>query len=312
MTILRDTGHFEEALELVEEIKDYTSQAGLGPWSQLGDEARRLQALFFLGRYEEVLQAVEEIRVQMRSLPERGDQNETIQPWNVRESILNIGERAATLSGKYEKALELNAENVGRKKSRGATDLELARFQFNDYGPLLGLEHYDETGELLWECKEVFEREKDILYLGRVFIALADLQYRMGQTDQAIKFGETALRYIYQTDNTEDASISHDNLANSLAKAGSDKVLAHCLAAGIINYLTSSGGLTLTLQNLSIHLSKLGSQALPSSFDQLCRIVEEVAGVRFRELFIRLAGPEADGDQVMQKVIEMARASPTV
>ena len=33
--LIQNTGRFEEALELVEERKDYIRRAGLGPWTQL-------------------------------------------------------------------------------------------------------------------------------------------------------------------------------------------------------------------------------------------------------------------------------------
>ena len=81
-------------LKLAEETKAYTRQAGLGPWTQLADEGRRLQALNSLGRHEEVLKAVKELRVQMRSLlMERSDKKEAVAPWNASESILDAGAR---------------------------------------------------------------------------------------------------------------------------------------------------------------------------------------------------------------------------
>jgi len=80
INILRTTGRAEEALALVEEMKGYTRRAGLGPWTQLSDEARRLQLLNALGRYQEVLAAVEGLREQMRALPEESEQKETALP----------------------------------------------------------------------------------------------------------------------------------------------------------------------------------------------------------------------------------------
>ncbi len=160
------TGRFVEAAKLVEEKKGYTRQAGLGPWTQLLDEGRRLQALNALGEYEAVLKAVEDLRVQMKALPERSDQEETVTPWNVREGILDAGREAAMRLERHEKALELNAEQIAVMQSRGATELELAQSRFNDYGPLLRLKRYDEAGGLLLYCKEVFEKERSIQGLG--------------------------------------------------------------------------------------------------------------------------------------------------
>jgi tetratricopeptide (TPR) repeat protein len=305
--ILRVTGRYTEALELIDEKKSYIMRAGLGPWSQLGNEVQRLQVLNSMGRYDDVLKAVEDLRKKMENLPEKSDQDETVNPWNVRELILDTGHSAAMRSDRYELALDLNKERLDSKRERRASDLEIAWTIYNDYGPLLRLERYDEARELLVNCREVFQREKDIEMLGKVFSALADLEYMLGHNDQAVKFEKDALFYKYQRGDIDGISISHNNISLYLKKAGSENAVAHRLAAVIVNMLSGSGLLSRRLPNLSGDIAQLGVQALPASFDQLCSIVEEVDGVRFRELFVSLAGPEADGNQVMQKVIEMAK-----
>jgi tetratricopeptide (TPR) repeat protein len=305
--ILLTTGRFEEALHLAEEMKGYTRKAGLGPWTQLSDEASRLQALNKLGRYGEVLETVEELRGKMEVLTEKRAENEAVEPWNVKEGILDSGRAAALGFREYRLALELNAEELKAKEVRRATDLDQARTAFNDYFPLLALKRYEEAGSLLWNCKEVFERENDIVMIGMVFSALADLKDHIGQTDQAARFEEDALRYEYLTGDTESVSVSHNNLGNYHAKMGSSKSLAHHLASAVIRLLTRSGMLPQTLQNLSISLGTFGAEDLPASFDRLCERVEEVEGVRFRGLFLRMAGPDGDGDEVMQAIIEKAR-----
>jgi hypothetical protein len=55
-----------------------------------------------------------------------------------------------------------------------------------------------------------------------------------------------------------------------------------------------------------ISVAQFGSQSIPATFDQLCQIVAEVEGVKFRELFYLLAGRDADGDKVMQEVLSIA------
>ena len=79
-------------------------------------------------------------------------------------------------------------------------------------------------------------------------------------------------------------------MGNNLFKRGSAKAPAHHLAAAIIRFLTRSGQLPTSLRNLSIDLNTFGPEALPASFDQLCETVEEVEGVKFWDLFVRLAG----------------------
>ncbi len=135
--LLRSSGRLEEALREAEEKAGYTRQAGLGPWTQLGDEARRLQVLAAMGRYDEVLAAVEALRPKMDALPLESEAEEAANPWNVRETLLDTGREAALHSERWETALALNAEVVKVTQARGAEALEVARTRYNDYVPLL-------------------------------------------------------------------------------------------------------------------------------------------------------------------------------
>ena len=302
------TGRYGEALKLAEEKTAYTCQASLGPWTQLLDEGHRLQAMNSLGRYEEVLKVVEALREQMRSLPmEIREPEETVVPWNVREGILDTGREAAMRSEKFDLALELNAELIDEVKSRGATDLHLARTSFNDYFPLIRLKRQDEARGLLWACKAVFERERSIDGLGMVFTAFANLMNESGQVDQAVSFQETGLRYSYIFGDPESIALDHHNLAVYLAKSESKSALDHRLAGFVIRYQIGSRMLALSLKGLAFDLDKFGPEALPGSFNQLCDRVEQIGGVRFRELFERLPTRAEDGDQLLKELVEMAK-----
>ena len=46
---------------------------------------------------------------------------------------------------------------------------------------------------------------------------------------------------------------------------------------------------------------------MPASFDQVCDLVEQTEGVRFRELFSRLPQRAASGDEALQAVLAMAQ-----
>jgi hypothetical protein len=313
-SILRDTGRLTEALELLKDINKFTLQAGMGPWTQLGNEIRRLQILNMQGKYNEVLQSVKDLRIQVELMPEiiesvkkKGFRDESVDSWNIKEALLNAGFYAAIRSKNYQMASELNAASFKFKKDRGANQLTLARVQFNNYGPLLELGQYDEAEALLLNCKAIFEEEKDIGSLGPVFTALAELKHRLCRNDQSIRFIKIGLRYQYLVGNTENISLCHSSLADYLGEDDLDDALAHHLAAGIIRYWTNSGLLPLTLQKLSFDLAQFAPKTLPNDFDQLCIIVEKVEGVRFRELFHRLVGPKTDGDHVMGIVIKMAK-----
>jgi hypothetical protein len=306
---LQQIGRFEEALELNEERKAYILQAGLGPWTQFSCQGQKLHILNFLGRSEEVLEIIESIRLQIRSLPEKGDQYETATFWSAKETILDAGRSAALRSGKYELALELNAEQIETKKSRGAPPLDLTRANFNDHGPLLQLKRYDEAERLLLACKAVFEEERSIEGLGAVFSALAHVMYESDQLDRGVSYMEMSLRYKYLFGDPNKISIGHNNLAVYLRDADSLSTLAHSLAAVFIDDLIKSGSLASDLRALAWHLDKFGLEALPGSFAQLCDQVERIDGVRFRELLERLPKGSKDGDKLMKELVQMARSA---
>jgi len=306
--ILRDTGRFGETIKITEMIKDYTRQAGLGPWTQLMHEGYMLQAMIFLEKYEEVLRSVEDLRPKMKSLPEKSKLDEMVTPWKTREFILGSGQMAAVRLGKAKKALEISAERVALKEARGASELELTWTRFNEYSSLLELKCYDEAEKLLVACREVFEKERSIKGLSVVFSALGDLKNKLGQRAQAIRFEEMALRYKYIRGDPDSISISHFNMGNYLALEGLQSAIDHRLAATAIVLQIGSGRFASALKRLAIDLHEFGPKALPGSFDQLCDRVEEVEGVRFRELWARLPKREKDGDQLLKEIIEAAKA----
>ena len=125
--LLQSSGRLEEALKVAEEKAGYTRQAGLGPWTQLVDEGRRLQVLAAMGRYDEVLAAVEALRLKMDALPLESEADGSGHPWNVREALLDTGCMAALRSERWETALALNAEVVKAKQAHGAEALAVAR-----------------------------------------------------------------------------------------------------------------------------------------------------------------------------------------
>jgi len=312
VNLLGRTGRSREALDVVDESKELTRRAGLGPWTQLMDEGQRLQILNRLGRYSEVLQAVEELRDQMRALPEKSEVEEAVECWNVREGILNTGWFAALELERWEHALTLNEELLRLTRSRGAKPLDIARMRFNAYGPLLRLKRYSEARELLHDCRQVYEAESATGSLGRVFSALADLEDKLGHNSEAIHYEQMALRCKYLAGEPETCATSHFNLANYLMRSRREPpaALAHRVAAAIIEFQTSAGGLANTLDALSLHLASFAPDPppLPANFDELCQLVEKVEGVRFRELFSRLPCDRAStGDAAQQKVLELAR-----
>ena len=304
--LLMQHGRFDEALLVAKDKKRYTQAAGLGPWSQLADEAQRLQILNALGRYAEVLKAVDSLRPQLSQLPEQMGQDEAVNPWNVRETLLDTGRSAAMRSEQYEQALTFNAENVQYTQKRGAAALELAGTRFNDYGPLLRLERFADVHRLLVGCRTVFEAEHSIEMLGKVWCALADLADDTGEPKDAVRFEEIALGYKYQAGQPEACAGSHNNLTNYLLRLGNDtvSVIAPHLAATTMGLQMQSGHLPTWIQNLA--LTEL--PATPPSFESVVATVEQIEGVRFRALFERLPRTAPDGDAERAAVWQMAKA----
>ena len=298
--LLRNSGRLEEALKVAEEKAAYTRQAGLGPWTQLVDEGHRLQVLAAMGRYDEVLAEVESLRPKMDALPLESEVKQTVNPWNVRETLLDTGHTAALYSERWETALALNAEVVKVTQAHGADALEVARTRFNDYFPLLRLGRYHDARTLLMNCRAVFEAERHIEMLGKVYSALADLELKTGGRAAATRFEEVALGYSYQAGDPEPCAISHHNLAIYLERQGADlgTVLAHRLAAAAIRLQMQSGLLPTTLRNLV----RSALPPNPPAFAEVVRRVEAIEGVRFQALFERLPRTAPDGDAAIAAV----------
>lgn len=306
INLLRERGALDRALELAEEKAEYTRRAGLGPWTQMADEIRRLQILAAQGQSQSVLDRVNALRPQLESLPEQGEAEETITPWNVRETLLDTGHTAALQLEAWEAALALNAEVLRYQEARGADGLALARTRFNDYAPLLRLGRRAECRRLLEDCQRAFAAAHDFLGLGKVYSAVADLEDKEGHPERAADFERGALKYRYQSGQPEECAICHHNLANYLKRSGApaDAVLAQRLADAVICYQIGSGGLQTSLRNLA--RNDLPPQ--PPRFAQVVASVEQLEGVRFGALFAALPPRAPDGDAAIAAVWERALA----
>ncbi len=108
---------------------------------------------------------------------------------NIESLILDTGRYAAARLGLCEDALSLNAERAALKRSRGATELELAQTEYSDYGPLLTLQRYTEAQDLLLRCLGVFKREGTNDELGAVYSALAGLE-----SNSSIRSSQSGMR----------------------------------------------------------------------------------------------------------------------
>jgi tetratricopeptide (TPR) repeat protein len=312
VNLLRDTGRLRQALALVDQMEGFTRQAGLGRWTQLSDHGQRLQLLRRLGEQEQVLVEVDQLREALTGLPETSDQDERVEPWQVREGILQTGMFAALELGRWQRALDLNGEVARSQAARDAPVLVQARTRFNDYGPLLRLGRLQEAHELLQTCRAIYQAEGAVAQLGRVLNAQADLEDKLGHREDAIGLAQIALRYNYVTGDPDDLATGHHNLANYLRRAGRNptQVVAHRLAAALLYYQSGAGRLSGTLRTLAEELAAFGDQVVPGSFGELAARVGQVEGVRLGELLASLPSPAPDEDAALAEVLRQARDLP--
>ena len=258
-----------------------------------------------------MVRRVSELRDEMKAMPDPPAPNETVNPWNVRELILNTGHQAAVQLKEWQQALDFSAELLASKRSRGTLEFELTRFLFNDYSPLLRLGRYDEARALLLACQAVFEHENSVEQIGKVLGARADLEDELGHAAEAKSLQKAALRFGYLQGDPDPIQVSHSNLVIYLRKVGGAprEALAHRLVALMIAVASSSGLAPQILAALAADIrasEQAGREALPANFEALCKMVEQVQGVNFAELMRRLAGDAAACDQLFQGVVEAA------
>jgi tetratricopeptide (TPR) repeat protein len=312
MNVLMQTDRVEEALRLFDQKKKYAERAGAGPWERLHNEGKKLQLMSKLGQFNGVLAEAETLRAQMATLSESGERAGSFDTWNVREVILNAAESAAVGSGHWEMALALVDEIMSLKRARGATPLDLARARLNAHIPLMALHHYKETQELLTDCQNIFTREGGPGELARLFSAKAKLEHHLGHPEPAIFHQQTALRYDYRTSHPGSCAISHFDLADYLVHGGGapETALAHRLASILIDLQDGGHWLPQPILTLSRQLASFRPmpQTVPSSFAELCQLVEQSGGAGFGELFARLPTTfAATGDQALQDILKLVR-----
>jgi tetratricopeptide (TPR) repeat protein len=308
IVMMTNAGRLEQALEMAERKADHTRQAGLGPWTQLADENQRLRVLAMMGQHEQVLAETESLRARMADLPSHPGGQEIVVPWNVREPLLYTGYSSALALGRWNEALDLNAEHVTSVQERGAGIYEITSARFNRAGPLIRLDRLEEAGRLLRQCKQVFEEHRDTAVLAKVSSTCADLENARGHQQAAAELEQAALRLGYARPQPASLAISHHNLANYLGAAGGDRAArqAHRLAAGLLFRLVGmTRELTVVLPPLSAELDENAPGAL-STVAEVVAVAERTEGVRLGEL---LAALEPDLRAVEAALAEILRTA---
>ncbi len=304
--LLMAQGRYRETLDVIDRTTGHIRAAGLGPWTQLLNQIKRLQVLRALGQYERVLDEATRSAEHLGELPDPPTDNEAVNPWNVREMLFDTARQAAADLGRWQEALAWLERVVASEQDRDAPELERASALFNAYGPLLRLGRIAETSAVLADCRVVFERHDAFDLLGQCLCAQADVADKQGFGPQAVVLERRALRYKYLRPGPREVAVSHYNLANYLDRGGGEGAsLGHRLASTMLSLLTGHGDYP---SDVAVVARQLASGvSAPASFDELCLAVEVVDGVQFRALVEALGG---DGTHVLATVIDDARQLP--
>ena len=308
--LLMGAGRLREALGLANQTAGYSRRAGLGPWTQLADQAQPVQILGLMGQHRQVLDQVQALRDQMDKFPAIRADNETVEPWNVRETILDIGRRSAQALGEWPQCLDLNAALLASKRARGASAYEIVRFRYNDAQPLIELGRWADAERILLETQQAYEHQNDIARLQQVLTTRAMLEDTRGRPHQALELQRTAIRLAYARPEPQDIAISHHQLANHLEKSGADPAAAraHRLAAALLFQLSGmTHELGVTSRALATGLRRdAGREDLPGTIDEVILVAEQSEGVHLDQLITVL---QPDRQAVAAVLAEILRAA---
>jgi len=317
-TLLRDQGRLDEALTMADQTIEHTRQGGLGAWTQLHDQGQRLEILGWLGHHDQVLTDLPALRAHMAELPAQAAANDIAIPWSVRELILSTGVPSALALGRWQQALDLTSEVTTSQRGRGASSLDTARTRFNNYAPLLKLEHLAEAEQLLRDCQDVFESVSDIRLLGKVYAARAQLEDQRDHLQEAVELQRTSLRLLYVDPNPREIATMHQNLATHLSRASAGNRAerrAHRLAAALLRHLTGdTHELTAALRALATDLRREtehpDAPALPATLAEVTGLVDAGDGIRFGELRTALCPDPDTADQALTDLLATAATLP--
>jgi len=308
--LLITTGRLREALDLASQTAQYSRRAGLGPWNQLADQVQQLQILGLMGQQRQVLDQIQALWDQMDKLPPTKAANETIEPWNVREVILDIGRSSAQALREWQQCLDLNAAFLASRRARGASDYEIIRFRCNDTGPLIELGRLADAERILLETQQAFEDQNDMAELSQVLSMRAWLEDRRGRPQQALGLQRTVIRFAYVRPEPRDIAINHHQFAFYLQMTGADPAAAraHLLVAALLFQLS---GMTHELGSASRALAMelrqvAGREDLPGTVDEVIRVAEQTEGVHLDQLITAL---QPDRQAVAGTLAEILRAA---
>ena len=310
MILCRSSGRLTEALTLADRVITYSRNAGMGPWTQLNDEVSRLEVLDMMGQANQVLAELPSLRARMDALS-TASKDEATAPWNVREGLLSLASNAARQLGRWEEALELNAENIASKRTHNASATRLAMARFNDYRPLLGLGRIGQALNVVLECQEVFRDARDPKLLGRVLTALAAIEVRRGHVEPAALLERDALRYRYLAGDVAGIAISYHNLGDYLNQhAGQlSTAFASHLVAALIRILIGGADADDSVSAAAADLEKSGADSVsPTHVSDLCERIGDIPGTDAARLISTITPDPATAERALLRLVHQVQA----
>lgn len=311
--LLEQSGRLNEALGVAEQMADYTRRGDLGIWVEFMNERMRLQILADMGSSDQKL--IEQLRLlyqRMANTPDAEEKRGIVRPYHEREMTLRLIGSIAMRLRNWEIAVNLFKAVVKSQQARRASELEVAHVLIMMCECLIEMAKYDEAKEMLFYCKTVFEDAQALPELSVVFSALASMEADLEHWPQANAHRENSLRYGYLLAMPRLISVAHFNLVATLNHVApeSPNAIAHRLAACVIDLQTNSGELASAISQLALDLRDFSPRAAspPASFDELCELVEQTEGVRFRNLFGALPARFSTGDEALAEALRLARA----
>ena len=140
-----------------------------------------------MGQNRQALDQIQALQDQMDKLPVTKAGNESVEPWNVREVILDVGRRAAQALGEWQQCLDLNAAILASKRARGASAYEIIRSRYNDARPLIELGRLADAERILLETQQAYEDQNDVARLQQVLGTRAFLENTRRRPQQALE-----------------------------------------------------------------------------------------------------------------------------
>lgn len=310
--IYRASAQLQEALVLADQTNVYCRQAGLGPRTQIFHELQRLQVLLQMGNARSVLSEIQQLRDRIRNVAEAPGPDESVEPWVVRELLLETGRSAALQLSRWADALDFSADLVASLQARRTPANDIAQAKFGDYDALLGLGRINEALEILLSCRQAFQDAGDITMLGKTFGALADVEDERGRGDTAISMQRDALRYAYLSGETKDIAVSYQHFGLYLHRASQPALalaLASHLAAALICALTDIRPRYDPVLHAAINLHELGADAVPpGDVAELCRQVGDIPGTDLPRLIATLSPVPDTAERALHELIAQAQA----